>query len=36
MVGTSGNASERFAVVTASAHTLPPLMFEIDSGKGLK
>ena len=34
-VGTSGSASERVAVVTASARTLPALMVSIDSGKGL-
>src|SRR5262245_38310276 len=36
IVGTSGSASERLAVVTASARILPALMFEIDSGRGLK
>ena len=28
-VGTSGNSDERFAVVTASARTLPPLIWPI-------
>ena len=36
MVGTSGSASDRFAVVTASARILPALMFEIAYGSGLK
>src|SRR5262245_6039072 len=36
MVGTSGNACERLAVVTASARTLPPRTVSIDSGNGLK
>src|SRR5207253_4692223 len=33
MVGTSGNASERVAVVTANERSLPALMCPIDSGK---
>jgi len=32
----AGSACERLAVVTASARILPALMFEIDSGSGLK
>ncbi len=31
-VGTSGNASERVAVVTASGRSLPPLMYSIAAG----
>src|SRR5262249_1637889 len=34
-VGTSGNTSERVAVVTASGRSLPALMNSIDSGTGL-
>ena len=33
-VGTSGSASERVAVVTASARSLPALMYSIDEGIG--
>jgi hypothetical protein len=35
-VGTSGNTGERFALVTASARTLPALITARDSGSGLK
>ena len=34
MVGTSGNASERLAVVTASARSLPALTYPIEDGIG--
>src|SRR5262249_35428668 len=34
-VGTSGNTSERVAVVTASGRSLPALMNSVDSGTGL-
>jgi excisionase family DNA binding protein len=33
-VGTSGNASERFAVVTACARTLPPFVPNTDAAAG--
>jgi hypothetical protein len=34
IVGMSGSASERIAVVTASARTLPALMYSIKLGSG--
>ena len=33
MVGRSGSASERFAVFTASARSLPSLMYSIDEDR---
>jgi hypothetical protein len=36
MVGASGSASERVAVVTASARSFPALMYSIDAGMGSK